>query len=288
MRRNHSFDSRGGPLNTSEILYNSFGFVDVSEQKAEGDFPLRRSKSFPWGSSTALEPDAIWLLYKHVDNRLQILERELSALRVKMTAVEENKSRWGVKYSRRIAILANLLLGVWLFWSHFLQFVQRRKGKLLQNMVMRPGVQDTLNSVLWQAWWRALNASWAYFVSMALLTSNTSWKRSVGLLLSSLTSLYFALHTQLHWLVTLLGAQHFVRLCDLLPGSRRGSHTADFSSATTTPSLMTNWTNYFNLFANLMLFTALWSTSKSQHIVRTKTIHDYILPEPLPREGEPF
>jgi hypothetical protein len=51
---------------------------------------------------------------------------------------------------------------------------------------------------------------------------------------------------------------------------------------------MTNWTNYFNLFANLMLFTALWSTSKSQHTVRTKTIQDYILPEPLPRETHPF
>jgi hypothetical protein len=192
-----------------------------------------------------------------------------------------------ISFTGRIAIIANLLLGVWLFWSHFLQFVQRRKGKLLQNMVMRPGVQDTLNTVLLQAWWRALSGSWAYFVSMALLTSSTSWKRSVGLLLSSLTSLYFTLHTQLQWLATLFGASRLARLLDLVSGNSTANNYVDASSSSAS-SLMTNWTNYFNLFANLMLFTALWSTSKSQHVVRTKTIHDYILPEPLPREGESF
>jgi hypothetical protein len=57
MRRNISADAPSGTLNTSEILYNSFGFVDVSEQKTEGDYPLRRSKSFPWGSGTTLEHD---------------------------------------------------------------------------------------------------------------------------------------------------------------------------------------------------------------------------------------
>jgi hypothetical protein len=54
MRRNSSFTSSDVSQNTPEhLLYNSFGFVDVSG----GDYPLRRSKSFPWSSGVTSEYD---------------------------------------------------------------------------------------------------------------------------------------------------------------------------------------------------------------------------------------
>jgi hypothetical protein len=99
----------------------------------------------------------------------------------------------------RITVLANLLLGFWVFFSRFMRRFQQRKAKLLQGMMV-PGMRasdKTVNSFLYEAYVFSIAKSWVFFFATMLLASSQSWKRHCGLTISSVASLYYAYKVRL-------------------------------------------------------------------------------------------
>jgi hypothetical protein len=91
-------------------------------------------------------------------------------------------------------VLANLLLGFWVFFSRFMRRFQQRKTKLIQGMMV-PGMRTsdkTVNSFLYEAYVFSIAKSWVFFFATMLLASSQSWKRHCGLAVSSAASLYYA------------------------------------------------------------------------------------------------
>lgn len=85
-------------------VWNSFGFVEVGEQRVEegelGGYPMKRTKSSLFHEDI---DEHAFQNYKLLDNRLSLLQRELVTMKRKMDVFEEDKSKtnqWGVKYTR--------------------------------------------------------------------------------------------------------------------------------------------------------------------------------------------
>lgn len=48
---------------------------------------------------------------------------------------QQSNDRWGVRYSKRVAMFTNLIMGVWIFWYRLLLYFQRRKRIILSQVV---------------------------------------------------------------------------------------------------------------------------------------------------------
>ena len=53
------------------------------------------------------------------------LESEVVSLKRKVIT---NQS-WDKRYSKRMAVCANIMLGMWIFWYHFIKSIRRRNMK---------------------------------------------------------------------------------------------------------------------------------------------------------------
>jgi hypothetical protein len=85
-------------------VWNSFGFVEVGEQRGEdGDlfgYPMKRTKSSLFVEHS---DENISANYRLLENRISLLQRELVTIKRKVDVFEEDSSKtskWGVKYSR--------------------------------------------------------------------------------------------------------------------------------------------------------------------------------------------
>src|SRR5690349_39188 len=78
-----------------------------------------------------------------------------------------------------MAIMSNILLGLWIFWSRFLKHVQKQKKSSLFYVVVPPLNKQTysLNSLLYDAYMKSISKSWVFFMGALLLTRNAPWKR---------------------------------------------------------------------------------------------------------------
>jgi len=212
---------------------------------------FRKSKSF--------EVDDNFAYSRNLDIQLRNLQNEVALLKRKLMQFEEetNRNRWAIRYSRRMAIMSNLLLGLWIFWSRFLKQIQKqKKSRLLGAIGMVPVVsplgnnskqQNSLNAILYEGYMKAISKSWVFMFAALLLTRRDAWKRNMGLALSSWYSLYCAIFS------------HY------LP-----------------------WTNYFNLFANLLYVTAgIWGNdSKHTNNLTDFLNHHHQLPPPYPPQQQ--
>jgi hypothetical protein len=136
------------------------------------------------------------LQQKSLEAQLRLVQEEITNLKRKVVLFEEetNRNRWGIRYSRRMAIMSNLLLGLWIFWSRFLTHVQKqKKSKLLGVMVPNPfsltntlqnlnrnrAIQQPspLNKILYEAYMKAISKSWVFFVGALLLTRHGMYFR---------------------------------------------------------------------------------------------------------------
>ena len=64
---------------------------------------------------------SIMMHIRNLENQVRSLQSELATLKRKMNVFEEdtNRNRWGIRYSRRMAIMSNVFLGLWyLLISH--------------------------------------------------------------------------------------------------------------------------------------------------------------------------
>lgn len=81
-------------------VWNSWGFVEVGEQRGADGYPLKRTKSSLFSD---FGDEHISANYRLLENRLSVLQRELVTIKRKVDVFEEDASKtnkWGVKYSR--------------------------------------------------------------------------------------------------------------------------------------------------------------------------------------------
>lgn len=215
---------------TTQMLTNS-----VSSPTIMHTGTFKKSSSF---ETDGYVDGTIMMHIRNLENQVRSLQSELATLKRKMSVFEDdtNRNRWGIRYSRRMAIMSNLMLGLWIFWSKFMKHVQTQKKSRLLGVVMGTKKQTplhSLNSILYEAVMKATKKSWIFFFAAFLLTRHVDWKRHFGLTISTSYSLYLAMFS------------HF------LP-----------------------WTNYFNMFANL-----LYITSTAWHLPHTgesSSLEDFI------------
>jgi len=126
-----------------------------------------------------------------------------------------------MRYSKRMVILSNLLLGIYSFWSRYLHYVRNRyrlRGLIRQLLFVPKFLQNSDNSkqlIMYEGFVNATFRSVLFFISTYLLTRKVTWLRNLGFVLSTAYSLYLAFFSR------------------FMP-----------------------WTNYFNIFANVLYITA--------------------------------
>eukprot|EP01125_Pyxidicula_operculata_P016578 TRINITY_DN5722_c0_g1_i1.p1 TRINITY_DN5722_c0_g1~~TRINITY_DN5722_c0_g1_i1.p1 ORF type:complete len:236 (+),score=30.86 TRINITY_DN5722_c0_g1_i1:41-748(+) len=178
-------------------------YSDDNLDIVDHNFPLHRSKS------AFFQNQKDFKLVSELSGRIQELERTVTELKWRIEEMEEDvglRTRWGVKYSRRVAIIANFLLGLWNFWSRFLNLIQKRRRHIMQTLFVSPNskLDHNLNEILYEVIRTASLRSSMFFLCSLLLCSRYPWKRMIGLLLSSFTSLWLSpKHTQLGNYLTL-------------------------------------------------------------------------------------
>eukprot|EP01124_Arcella_intermedia_P012469 TRINITY_DN18807_c0_g1_i1.p1 TRINITY_DN18807_c0_g1~~TRINITY_DN18807_c0_g1_i1.p1 ORF type:complete len:226 (+),score=44.53 TRINITY_DN18807_c0_g1_i1:44-721(+) len=135
--------------------------------------------------------------------RIQQLEKTVNELKWRIEAMEEDvglRTRWGVRYSRRMAIVANVLLGLWNFWGHLSHLLKKRRRHIMTFMLVSPSnkIHENLDSVIYEVLRKASLRSSIFFICSFLLYSKFSWKRILGLIFSTFAALYMSPnHTQL-------------------------------------------------------------------------------------------
>ena len=88
-----------------------------------------------------------------IQMRVSKLERVVTEMKFRLERMEENTDvnvgslslppinplwcRWGVIYSRRVAILANVLVGLWRFWEKFLELLSENRKVIMQSLFQR-------------------------------------------------------------------------------------------------------------------------------------------------------
>jgi len=107
--------------------------------------------------------------YTNLSARVAELERTIAELKWRLDRMEEDtglRTRWGVRYSRRMAILANLMLGLWNFWGIFSNLLKKRRRKIMTAMFVTPThkVNGSLNEVLYEAMRSASLRSSVFFI----------------------------------------------------------------------------------------------------------------------------
>jgi hypothetical protein len=127
---------------------------------------------------------------------LRQLQGEVAQLKRNLDHLEEERKEWSLRYSKRLCISSNLLLGVWLFATRFTKSLSRRhRMSGLAAQLLIPPTSQTNNSLglyVTSAIFAGLKASAMFFFALFLLTRNRQdeWLRVIGFLLSSGYSVY--------------------------------------------------------------------------------------------------
>ncbi|KAL6055235.1 hypothetical protein QOT17_016886 [Balamuthia mandrillaris] len=139
------------PLSTASMYappplqapYESFGFVEVGESPLkDGVYHLKRS-----ASTVDLSAEGILNQQRNMEQRLEELCTELARLKERVALLElQEDHRWPVRYSKRLAMIANVTLGSYLFWTRFVNFFKQRRSYILQ--LLSGAVRLNINSYL--------------------------------------------------------------------------------------------------------------------------------------------
>ncbi|KAL6075054.1 hypothetical protein QOT17_003816 [Balamuthia mandrillaris] len=126
-----------------QVPYESFGFVEVGESPLkDGVYHLKRS-----ASTVDLSAEGILNQQRNMEQRLEELCTELARLKERVALLElQEDHRWPVRYSKRLAMIANVTLGSYLFWTRFVNFFKQRRSHILQ--LLSGAVRLNINSYL--------------------------------------------------------------------------------------------------------------------------------------------
>jgi hypothetical protein len=182
-------------LPTKEEPFSSYGFVEVDETSTV----IRRSKS----TSSIDREESLLQLNRNLEQQLRRLRQEVARLRQKVSGFEASRDRWGVRLTRRMALLANLLLAAWLFAARLLRFVHRRRRGLLARALMPalPGLRAPepaadLRRLVVRALLEAAAPASPFALAAFLLARHGLLHRLPGALLAALASLRLALRAR--------------------------------------------------------------------------------------------
>lgn len=160
---------------------------------------MRRSQSQPFdlhhGGESVPGPSV-----RAMERQMRKLQREVAMMNERLAIFEDVQARWGVRYTRRMAVVANAFMGTWVLAFRLLRFLQKRRAMLLQAMMPKlqlraqAGVkaQQQLKAMLWGGVRHSLRHSWVFFVAAVLLTRNRAWNRFAGALLGTFYAGYIA------------------------------------------------------------------------------------------------
>lgn len=132
-----------------------------------------------------------------------------------MYVSQEDAEQWSLRYSRRIVILSNLSLGVWIFLLQFLAGVRTRTiadSALTRMFIPRSVIAVAagahakkgaaagaaaaslpLSGVLISGFLTGVQSSLLFLLSAGLQSRTQSWKRNLGFFLSTGYSLFLVL-----------------------------------------------------------------------------------------------
>jgi len=144
--------------------------------------------------------DSILHTHKQLVRQIEILQMELRKINKKVSTFEAWNEQWGVRYSKRVALLANLGLGIWFSAYKLFRFLNKRKRTLITQVVV-PLKTDIFNAVISGALVHALQQSWALLLASALIYSQGRLKSVLGSIISFTWSLYLAYAGKSPWIV---------------------------------------------------------------------------------------
>ncbi|ELR24274.1 uncharacterized protein ACA1_169720 [Acanthamoeba castellanii str. Neff] len=237
----------------------SFGFVEVGEGELEGGgYKLKRNASTVvlTGDGLAQHQRQIESLERGMDD----LRIEFERLKLQVLEFEEENHQWSLRYSRRMAVVANASLGAWIFWSRFILFVKRHKADLIQGWLRSSSASSSSPfssssstspaAVATRAAAPLLRRTKQSLVRQAIIGGGRLSKRATfnklftkGYMFAIRHSWVFLLSS---YLITRKGAR---RWAGLIASTCYSVYLAFFTD--TVP-----WTSYFTIFANLLYITA--------------------------------
>jgi len=187
------------------------------------DYPLLRSRSQFFEGKTKDRATS------GLESRFQALEKVVTELRWRVEKLENDTGldqRWAVRYSQRVAILANVLLGIWNFWLEFVGLLQQRRRTIVQSFLKHNSQTSRhLNGVLSDAYQFAVWRSSLAFLCALLLSSKFGWKRVLGLVLSSLSTFYLTPVHPIANYFALFSNLVYASLWSVLPPKKKHSQT---------------------------------------------------------------
>eukprot|EP01120_Amphizonella_sp_Union-15-10_P014353 TRINITY_DN6926_c0_g1_i1.p1 TRINITY_DN6926_c0_g1~~TRINITY_DN6926_c0_g1_i1.p1 ORF type:complete len:273 (-),score=30.78 TRINITY_DN6926_c0_g1_i1:35-853(-) len=189
---------------------------------------LRHSKSA--SSLTSLSEEALYTMFMQIEQKNKALVRELTTLKQRMSAYEKDlgKTQWGLRYSRRMVITANFLVGIWIFWRRLLWYAFKKRKKTTRLTITAVRKPETfVRTYLKEAYVYAIGQSWIFFLASILLMSKEEWRRQLGLIVSSAASIYMAYKNRF------MGSNYFNLFANLLYATADWSTSPSWSQSPT-------------------------------------------------------
>ena len=145
-------------------------------------------------------------LLQALADRIRELELETSRLQRKIKEYEQDNGKWSLRYTRRLVIVSNLMLGGWVFIVAFLRCLKMsvpRDSYLLRLIIPSAfkmegkGQSVPITARLIGATADGVQSSLPFFVAATLtIRGGTALRRNVAFLLSTLCSMYQALSSR--------------------------------------------------------------------------------------------
>lgn len=139
--------------------------------------------------------EALINLNRSLEREIRLLQLDVRRIRARVREMEGHNIPWAPKYARRMALLANVLLALVLWWQRFVEDLRAARPKLIQAVVMTraPG-SSGLGSLMASAALSGFSSAWVYFLGATLIALKNSQPLVIsGMLLTSTNSVWLAL-----------------------------------------------------------------------------------------------
>jgi len=164
------------------------------------DGSIRRVRSLgelPRGSAKQIQ-------FMILSEKIREMQFEVSRLSRKVKEILEESELWSLRYSRRMVVLSNVMLGGWIFLLRFSRCfkegseVGNRGGWLVRWLLPSASDKIPLSAVLVSAFLEGFQGATIFLISALLHLRQSSWKRNVAFGLSTSYSIYLAYSSDLN------------------------------------------------------------------------------------------
>lgn len=139
--------------------------------------------------------EALIGLNRALEREIRLLQLDVRRIRARVREMEGQNISWAPKYARRMALLANVLLALVLWWERFVQDLRAARPRLLQAVVRSgSGASSGLGPLMASAALAGLSSAWIYFLGASLIALKNHQPLVIsGMILTSSRSVYLAL-----------------------------------------------------------------------------------------------